>query len=361
MRITLWVWYKRVFIDGTENLPKSGPVLLTSNHPNSFLDACVLGTYLPRELHFIARGDVFNSPLKIWILTKLHIIPIYRLQEGAENLEKNKDTFKRSHDVLNKNGVINIYSEGICVQEKRLRKLKKGTARIALDYVSEFNKSLPVVAIGLNYMEPMTFRKELVIGIAPAFDAKDIKPSFNENPAQSIIAFNNVLTAKFREVVIHIEDRNKEKQVDELILEKKEELHSGTKFQYKNSGILSKLVTYTNSLNALTELPKAKSKKAFTINPVLKIILQLIALPGIILNGLPMLAAKNLSAKKVKLKEFKDSVSAAGGMVFGLLYGIVIIIALSIINAKLILPVLATMAFTGWISRWCYDAWTGNK
>jgi 1-acyl-sn-glycerol-3-phosphate acyltransferase len=361
MRVTLWVYYKRVFIEGTENIPKEGPLILASNHPNSFLDACVLGTYLPRELHFIARGDVFNSSWKQWILGKLQIIPIYRLQEGAENLEKNKDTFKRSHEVLNNNGVINIYSEGICVQEKRLRKLKKGTARIALDYVSEFNASLPVVAVGLNYMEPMKFRKELIIGISTLFDAGEIKPSFNENPALSIIQFNQQLTNKFKEVVIHIEDRNKEKQIDELILEKRNDLHSGTRFQYKNPGILSSLISYTNHLNTSVELPTAKPKPVFKINPVLKFLLQFIALPGIVLNGLPMLAAKKLTQSKVKLKEFKDSVMAAGGMIFSLIYGIIILITVSIVNVKFVLPLFAVMAFTGWISRWCYDIWTGNK
>ncbi len=94
---------------------------------------------------------------------------------------------------------------------------------------------------------------------------------------------------------------------------------------------------------------------------VFKFLLQLIALPGILLNGLPSIPAKQIADKKVKLKEFKDSVLVGGSMIFLFVYLMIIIITLSIINAKLILPVLATMVLTCWISRWCYDVWTNNK
>jgi 1-acyl-sn-glycerol-3-phosphate acyltransferase len=360
MRNTLRVYYKRIIIEGIDNLPKDGPVILASNHPNSFLDACIIGCFLPRRLHFITRGDVFNSPMKQWILGKLQMIPIYRLQEGIENLEKNKETFKRSEEVLNNGGVINIYSEGICVQEKRLRKLKKGTARMALDYVSEMNKPLPVVALGINYMEPMRFRKEVIMGITTSFDAAQIKPTFNENPAQSIIAFNHVLTEKLREVVIHIADKNKEKHIDQLILAQRKQKNIPPGL-IKDTGILKELIAYTEQLNSTEQLPEVKKEKPVQVSITQKLILQLIALPGIILNGLPVYGAWKLTTSKVKLKEFKDSVLVAGSMIFYILYSIVIIITLGILNPIMIIPVFAVMLIMLKISVWCYDHWTNEK
>lgn len=53
------------------------------------------------------------------------IIPIYRLLEGAEHLSKNDITFDRCSKMLSENKSIIIYSEGLCIQERRLRKLKK--------------------------------------------------------------------------------------------------------------------------------------------------------------------------------------------------------------------------------------------
>jgi len=362
MRITLRVYYKRIIIDGIDNLPKEGAIILASNHPNSFLDSVILGCHMPNRLFYIARSDVFNSPLKQWILGKFQLIPIYRLQEGIENLDKNKDTFKKCHELLNEDGWINIFSEGICIQEKRLRKLKKGTARIALDYVSEFNKPLHIVAVGMNYMEPMKFRKEVIIGLNTAFDAQQITPRFNESPPQSITAFNNLLTEKLKEVVIHIEDKSKEKQIDELILEKRKTVPSPSGFRSENTGILKQLVRYANQLNISSDpLPKATVTVQKEKTGLSRLFFQLIALPGILLNGLPVLAAKKLTDNKVKLKEFKDSVIVAGGMIFSFLYCIVLTIVLSIINPMLILPVLGIMALTGAISVWCYDQWTNNK
>jgi 1-acyl-sn-glycerol-3-phosphate acyltransferase len=359
MRITLWVYYKRIIIDGLHHLPKHGPVILASNHPNSFLDACILGAMLPRRLHFIARSDVFNSPLKQWILGQLQLIPIYRLQEGIENLDKNKETFKKCHEVLNDGGVINIYSEGICVQEKRLRKLKKGTARIALDYVYEFEQSLPVVAIGLNYMEPMKFRKEVIIGISKPFDAAEIRPEFGENPAQSIIAFNQKLTECLKGEVIHIESREREKEIDTLLLAKRKELGFQKGYFITESGLLKQLIDFVYQLN-LKDLPVVKKIPSKKISRASKIVLTVIALPGMILNGLPLLAARKLTQSKVRLKEFKDSVLVASGMIFSLLHLIIIVTLVSIFFWPWTFAFVGMMALTGWISRTCYDTWAEN-
>jgi hypothetical protein len=260
---------------------------------------------------------------------------------------------------LNDGGVINIYSEGICIQEKRLRKLKKGTARIALDFVYELKKSLPVVAVGLNYMEPMKFRKEVIIGISKPFDAAEIKPAFGENPAQAIIAFNQKLTEQLKAEVIHIENREREKEIDALLLKKRKELGFQKGFLLKGTGVLKQLIDYVNHLNSI-ELPINKITHSKKIDALPKAILQLLALPGIILNGLPLLAAKNLTKSKVRLKEFKDSVLVASGMIFSLLHLIFLVTVVSIFFWPWTFAFVALMAVTGWISRACYDVWAGD-
>src|SRR3954471_3290092 len=132
-RFVLTIYYrKRVFI-GFDKVP-SGPVIFACNHPNSFLDAMIIGAFLERETYYLARSDVFNTPLKLWILSQFKLMPIYRLSEGKEDLGKNKDTFDKCHEVFRKGGAVLMFSEGICVQEMRLRPLKKGTARIAVEY-----------------------------------------------------------------------------------------------------------------------------------------------------------------------------------------------------------------------------------
>ncbi len=55
---------------------------MACNHPNSFLDAIIIGAHFKRPVHFLARGDVFKHPLSKAILIRLKVIPIYRLSEG---------------------------------------------------------------------------------------------------------------------------------------------------------------------------------------------------------------------------------------------------------------------------------------
>jgi 1-acyl-sn-glycerol-3-phosphate acyltransferase len=52
-----------------------GPLLITANHPNSFLDAIIIGALFQQPVHFLARGDAFKKPWHRWLLEQLHMIP----------------------------------------------------------------------------------------------------------------------------------------------------------------------------------------------------------------------------------------------------------------------------------------------
>jgi 1-acyl-sn-glycerol-3-phosphate acyltransferase len=52
-------WKFRAF--GLENIPRTGGVLLASNH-QSFLDPVLVAMVLPREMHFMARRTLFRNP-----------------------------------------------------------------------------------------------------------------------------------------------------------------------------------------------------------------------------------------------------------------------------------------------------------
>jgi 1-acyl-sn-glycerol-3-phosphate acyltransferase len=131
LRFGFWLFYRKVTIHNIEHFPASGPVLLVSNHPNSFMDALVIGAYLPRPTNFLARGDAFKNPILAKVFKTYHMVPVYRASEGKENIEKNFETFDASYDEVNKGGSVLIFGEGLCVNNWDLRSLKKGPARIA--------------------------------------------------------------------------------------------------------------------------------------------------------------------------------------------------------------------------------------
>jgi 1-acyl-sn-glycerol-3-phosphate acyltransferase len=40
-----------------------GPVLLCINHPNNLIDSLLVGSVLPRKVHYLATAALFRNPL----------------------------------------------------------------------------------------------------------------------------------------------------------------------------------------------------------------------------------------------------------------------------------------------------------
>ena len=58
----LWLLFKiglRLNVEGTENIPKDGPLVIASNHL-SLLDPPVIGVAATRKVHFMAKQELFR-------------------------------------------------------------------------------------------------------------------------------------------------------------------------------------------------------------------------------------------------------------------------------------------------------------
>jgi 1-acyl-sn-glycerol-3-phosphate acyltransferase len=103
-------------------LSAQGPLLIASNHPNSFLDAIIVATLFKKPVYSLARGDSFKNKFYASLLRSLNMFPVYRISEGAENLEQNYETFEKCKDIFKEEGIVLIFSEGRCVNEWKLRR-----------------------------------------------------------------------------------------------------------------------------------------------------------------------------------------------------------------------------------------------
>lgn len=83
-------FFRKIDVLGAEKLQHGKPAILIANHPASFLDAMVLAVFLGRPIHFYVRGDIFSHPIVYYILTKLHMIPIFSREHGTGNLSKTR-------------------------------------------------------------------------------------------------------------------------------------------------------------------------------------------------------------------------------------------------------------------------------
>ena len=163
-RLALWIFCPRVRIQGSALMASKGPLLIVANHPDSFLDAIILGAYYPRKLHFLARGDVFRKPLFGFLLRSIGMIPIHRAREGREHLHLNTDTFAESVEVLRRGDGLLIFIEGICLLTHEIQPFKKGATRI-LEAAHAAGIQPMVHVVGLGYSDFRAFGKVVHIAI----------------------------------------------------------------------------------------------------------------------------------------------------------------------------------------------------
>jgi len=166
IRAALWLFCAEINTKDKYLLNTKGPLLIIANHPNSFLDAIIIGSRYHRRIHFLARGDVFTKRHHRFLLSLLNMIPVYRLREGKEFLHLNEYAFKKSIRLLKKNEAVLIFIEGVCLNTNQLQPFKKGTARIVQGCHSE--KLFPQIQLaGIAYNNFKGIGKRVNIRLAP--------------------------------------------------------------------------------------------------------------------------------------------------------------------------------------------------
>ncbi len=211
-------YYRRIFYSKQYKVPMDKPLLFAGNHPNSFMDGMMVGAYLGQTIHFLMRADMFRNPVGAWCLKELNVAPVYRVQEGLENVHKNLDTFDAIYELLRRNENLIVFSEGISVQKRRLLNLKKGIGRMAFGAEEKYDADVYVVPVGLNYTNPPSFRGELMISFGDAIRLKDLKDDYAENPAKGLLTLNRKIEASLKEEVVIIEEPSND-ELGERILQ----------------------------------------------------------------------------------------------------------------------------------------------
>ena len=207
-KVALYFYCRKIIINKIDFLQSDGPLLIAANHPNSFLDATILATLFKQPIYSLARGDAFVNKFYNRLLLSLNMLPVYRISEGAENLEHNYTTFSSCIDIFKKNGIVLIFSEGRCINEWHLRPLKKGTARLAM---SAWQQDIPlqVLPLAINYSSFRIFGKNVMLNFGEIITAKDFDASVSEG--KTVNDFNFKLEQQLKNLVIKVEPSNKEK------------------------------------------------------------------------------------------------------------------------------------------------------
>ena len=133
----------RPVIEGRENIPRTGPVLLASNHL-SFVDSIIIPLLAPRRVVFLAKSDYFTGKgirgaWMRWFFTAVGAVPIRRGTAGAA-----REALNSAMEILNDGLAFGIYPEGTRSRDGRLYRGRTGVAWLALA------ARCPVVPVGLT-------------------------------------------------------------------------------------------------------------------------------------------------------------------------------------------------------------------
>lgn len=91
-------------IQGVENMPAEGPVILAINH-QSIWDPLVVASSLPRKVSFMAKEELFSIPVLGKIFSKLGAFPVKRGQVDM-------NAIRQSLAILKEGRVLGLFPEG---------------------------------------------------------------------------------------------------------------------------------------------------------------------------------------------------------------------------------------------------------
>ena len=136
--LPLYSIFVKTKIEGEHFIPRTGPAIIVSNHI-SFIDPFALG-YLcrrrNRQIHFLAKSELFKIPLLGWFLRSCGQIPVERgTSKAAESL-------KGAQVVLSDSRLVGIYPESTMPEDLVQLPIKSGAIRLA----SKTNA--PIIVVG---------------------------------------------------------------------------------------------------------------------------------------------------------------------------------------------------------------------
>ena len=116
--------FGRIQIIGAENVPKEGGVLIASNHLSN-LDPPLIGSSVPRPLHYFAKEELFRVPVIGWWIDQINSFPVKR---GEHDIR----AFKMARDLLIEGEGVVLFPEGRRSKTGELGKAKPGVAMLAM-------------------------------------------------------------------------------------------------------------------------------------------------------------------------------------------------------------------------------------
>ena len=204
MRLALGFYFQRIERFHVERVPLRGPILFTSNHPNSLTDSFVIGASVTRRVNFVATVQLFRfAPLR-WFLMRCGVIPINRLKDDPRGMRSIADTFEACYGVLEKGEAVGIFPEGVTYEDSQLKEVKTGAARMALEleHRHDGKLGLKIVPVGLTYSAKERYRSDVLVHFGNPILVSDYVGNYGTEKKESIRRLTAEIEAQLRGLIV---------------------------------------------------------------------------------------------------------------------------------------------------------------
>jgi 1-acyl-sn-glycerol-3-phosphate acyltransferase len=204
-RFWIWFFFERVEVRHPERVSSTAPVLLCINHPNNLIDSLLVGSVLPRKVHYLATAALFRNPLIARFLVALGVIPVDRKTDDSDRVDRNVEMFAACDEAFDRGRLIAIYPEGATHSGAHLQRIKTGAARIALGYEAHTPGRLRVVPVGLSFAARKRFRGRVLVSFGEPVDVSSYLASYRQEPATALHTLTTAIQGAMEREVVHVE------------------------------------------------------------------------------------------------------------------------------------------------------------
>ena len=347
----LHVFFKEYKVINKTEIPTTGPLILVSNHPSSFMDPIILASLVEQEVHFIAKGTLFNSVAKDWVMRNImNAIPIYRKADNPGQKLDNDAVFEQCFQFLEKKGTLIIFPEGTSIIERKLQDIKTGTARIALgaEARNDFELDVKILSVGINYSDAPSFQSDVWINVEELIHVKDYRQEYHEDDRAAVRELTEKIQSNLEKNLIITADEQEDQFIKNVEAIYKNELMSDLKLDPqlhsfnltkgievaidhfedldKNwlDNLKQKVADYTRRLNNYNLkdefLAKKKNKRNsnFFLDTIFRLLYIIIGFPffvyGLITNYIPYILPSKIATSLTNFVEYDGPVKMTVGI-----------------------------------------------
>lgn len=117
-------FFFRIKVHGVKNQNFDGKTIVCSNHANN-LDPIFISMAINRQVHWMAKKELFKNKALSWLIRKLGAFPVNR---GEADISAIKNALR----ILKSEKVLGLFPEGTRVKKMDLESVKSGAGLLAV-------------------------------------------------------------------------------------------------------------------------------------------------------------------------------------------------------------------------------------